>query len=76
MDVLISVNDLDVRHSSGMTLPVIKRGDEGYGEDNEIGYKYVLTVTGTGKQRIYLQTSLEHNTQETVDVTIEAKHFN
>ena len=76
MDVLISVNDLDVRHSSGMVLPVINRGDEGYGEDNEIGYKYILTVTGTGKQRIYLETSLEHNTQERVDVTIESKHFN
>lgn len=76
MDVLISVNDLDVRHSSGMTLPVIKTGDEDYGEDNGIGYKYILTVTGTGKQRIYLHTSLEHNTNETVDVTIEAKHFN
>lgn len=76
MDVLISVNDLDVRHSSGMVLPVINRGDEGYGEDNEIGYKYLLTVTGTGKQRIYLETSLEHNTQERVDVTIESKHFN
>ena len=76
MDVLISVNDLDVRHSSGMTLPVIKQGDEGYGEDNGIGYKYVLSVTGTGKQRIYLQTSLEHQTAETVDVTIEAKNFN
>ena len=76
MDVLLSVNELDVRHSSGMVLPVINRGDEGYGEDNGIGYKYVLTVTGTGKQRVYFRTSLEHNTQERVDVTIEAKHFN
>ena len=75
MDVLISVNDLDVRHSSGMILPVISRGEEGYGEDNGIGYKYLLTVTGTGKQRIYLETSLEHHSQESVDVTIEAKHF-
>ena len=75
MDVLISVNELDVRHSSGMVLPVINRTDEDYGEDNGIGYKYVLTVTGTGKQRVYLKTSLEHHTQETVDVTIEAKHF-
>lgn len=75
MDVLISVNDLDVRHSSGMTLPVINRGDEGYGEDNGLGYKYVLTVNGTGKQRIYLETTLEKETSENINVTIEAKHF-
>ena len=75
MDVLISVNDLDVRHGSGMVLPVINRGDEGYGEDNGIGYKYVLTVNGTGKQRIYFETTLEKQTADNIDVTIEAKHF-
>ena len=75
MDVLISVNDLDVRSESGMVLPVIYSGEEGYGADNGIGYKYVLTVTGTGKQRVYLETSLEQVTGNTVDVTIEAKHF-
>jgi len=75
MDVLISVNDLDVRNESGMVLPVIKTGDEGYGEDNGIGYKYVLTVTRTGKQRVYLETILEKETGNTVDVKIEAKHF-
>ncbi len=75
MDVLISVNDLDVRNESGMVLPVIYSGDEGYGEDNGIGYKYVLTVTGTGMQRVYLETILEQTAGETVDVTVEAPHF-
>lgn len=75
MDVLISVNDLDVRNESGMVLPVVKTGDEGYGEDNGIGYKYVLTVTRTGKQRVYLETILEKETGNTESVTIEAKHF-
>ncbi len=75
MNVLISVNDLDVRNESGMVLPIIKSGDEGYGEDNGIGYKYVLTVTGTGKQRVYLETILEQVTGATIDVTIEADHF-
>lgn len=75
MDVLISVNDLDIRNESGMVLPVIRKGEEGYGEDNGIGYKYVLTVTETGKQRIYLETILEKETSEFVNVTIEAKHF-
>lgn len=76
MNVLISVNDLDVRNESGMVLPVIYSDDEDYGVfDNGMGYKYVLTVTGTGKQRVYLETSLEQHTDSTVDVTIEAKHF-
>lgn len=75
MDVLISVNDLDVRSESGMTLPVIFSGSEGYGADNGIGYKYVLTVNGTGKQRVYLETSLEQQTGNQVEVTIEANHF-
>ena len=75
MDVLISVNDIDVRNESGMVLPIITASDERYGEDNGIGYKYVLTVEGTGKQRVYLQTILDHAEAETVDLTIEAKHF-
>lgn len=75
MNVLISVNDLDVRHESGMSLPVIKTGDEGYGKDNGIGYKYVLTVNAPGKQSIYMETILEKKTTETVSVKIEAEHF-
>ena len=74
-DVLVSVNDLDVRNASGMVLPIILKGQEGYGEDNGIGYKYVLTVTRPGVQRIYLKTILPHTTGETVSVTIEADHF-
>lgn len=31
MEVLVSVNDLDVRNESGMTLPVIRQDDERYG---------------------------------------------
>ena len=75
MDVLVSVNDLDVRNESGMFLPVISAGEEGYGEDNGIGYKYVLTVYGTGVQRIYLESILNHQTGDQVEVTIEADHF-
>lgn len=73
--VLVSVNDLDVRNASGMVLPVILKGQEGYGEDNGIGYKYVLTVNKPGVQRIYLKTILSHQTGETVSVTIEADFF-
>lgn len=77
MDVLVSVNDMDVRNESGMVLPVITATDdpERYGADNGIGYKYVLTVEGTGKQRIYLETILSHDENATVNVMIEAEHF-
>ena len=81
MDVLVTVNDLDILNESGMKLPVITAKDDPdrYGEPNEVGYKYVLTVEGAGKQRLYLETILEHETVNgvpaTVDVTIEAEYF-
>lgn len=75
MDVLISVDALDIRNESGMSLPVIRADDENYGADNGIGYKYVLTVTETGKQSVYLETILEHETEDVVEVTIEAACF-
>ena len=75
MDVLVTVNDLDVRNASGMVLPVITKDDERYGEDNGIGYKYLLTVEQPGVQRIYLKTILGHSTGDKVSVKIEAKHF-
>lgn len=75
MDVLVSTDHLDVRNASGMVLPVIRADDERYGEDNGIGYKYVLTVTQAGTQRVYLKTSLPHEDNEYTSVKIEAEHF-
>lgn len=75
MDVLVSVNDIDVRDESGMTLPIITREDSRYGEDNGIGYKYVLRVEQTGIQRVYLETILNHEEAEQLNLTIEAPHF-
>lgn len=74
-DVLISVNDIDIRNESGMVLPVITPEDERYGKDNGIGYKYVLQVEDVGKQRVYLQTINNHHQGDQVEVTIEAMHF-
>lgn len=75
-NVLISVNSLDVRSSSGMNLPVIRKGEEGYGkEENSIGYKYVYTVTKPGVQRLYFQTILEHGANDNQDIIIEADYF-
>ena len=77
MDVLLSVNDMDIRNASGMVLPVIRTDDPRYGEDNGIGYKYVLTVTEPGMQRAYLKSILDHTEEgeQTVTLTIEAPHF-
>ena len=77
MDVLISVNDMDIRNASGMVLPIIRSDDARYGEDNGIGYKYVLTVTEPGVQRVYLKSILDHTeeNEKTVVLTVEAPHF-
>ncbi|MBR4978789.1 MAG: hypothetical protein IKY95_07545 [Bacteroidales bacterium] len=76
IDVLVSVNDMDVRNASGMVLPIITANDSRYGKDNGIGYKYVLTVNEPGDQRLYLETILKHSQGDMVEVTIEAEHFN
>ncbi len=77
MDVLLSVNDMDIRNASGMVLPIIREDDPGYGENNDIGYKYVLTVTEPGMQRVYLKSILDHvqESEMTVNLTVEAPHF-
>ena len=94
MEVMVSVNDLDVRNESGMALPIIRQEDERYGRhiyelqagetdiysptdanESPIGYKYVLTVTQPGTQRIYFETILSHEQATYIDVTIEADHF-
>ena len=75
MDVLVSVNDIDVRNESGMVLPIITAQDSRYGQDNGYGYKYVLTIEKPGKQRVYLETILGHNEGDMVNLTIEADHF-
>ena len=73
--ILVSTNELDVRSAAGVALPVINDGDEGYGEPNGIGYKYVYTATTPGVQRIYFENVLNHENQETGTVVIEAEHF-
>lgn len=77
MDVLLSVNDMDIRNASGMVLPVIRQDDSLYGEDNGIGYKYVLTVTEPGVQSVYFKTILDHTDEDdkNVHVAVEAPHF-
>lgn len=74
--VLISTNDLDVRHESGMDLPLVFKGEEGYGElDNEWGYKYVYTARQTGVQRVYFENVLLQGEGHVGDVMLEANFF-
>lgn len=73
--VLVSTNELDVRSAAGIALPVINDGDEGYGEPNGIGYKYVYIADAPGVQRIYFENVLNHGDQEKGKVVIEAEHF-
>lgn len=74
-NVLLSSDILDVRSESGMTLPLVFEGEDGYGASNGIGYKYVLRVTEPGVQRVYFETILEQKEGGSTDVTIEAEHF-
>lgn len=76
MQVLISTNELDVRSSTGQVLPIIRQGEEGYGEDNGIGYKYIYEVTEPGEQFVYLRSILNQTAGASTNVKIEAVHFN
>lgn len=76
LNVLISVNELDVRSESGQVLPIIRKGEEGYGEDNGIGYKYVYEVTEPGMQYLYMRSILNQNPGTSIPIKIEAVHFN
>lgn len=75
--VYISVNSLDVRtETTGRVLPVVRKGEDGwYGQNNELGYKYVYTVTEPGTQRLYFHSILTHEDGGTDNITLEAEFF-
>ena len=86
MDVLITANNLDVRSQSGQVLPIVRRGEDGYGqiftttaddgtEVNDVGYKYVFTVTEPGMQRLYLENILASSEGSKEYITLEAENF-
>ena len=88
MNVLISANDMDIRSAAGQVLPIVRLGEEGYGEQfvidsngdgtpesSDFGYKYVYTVNSPGVQRVYFENIL-HATEDDIEyVTLEAEHF-
>ncbi len=87
MKVLLSCNKLDVRFIAGstdadgnvlyepFTLPIIREGEEGYGEPNSFGYKYVFEVEEAGVQRVYMRNSMYEEAGVATTVKIEAPFF-
>lgn len=76
MRVLLSANDLDLRASSGMKLAIVRKGEEGYGEDsNEWNYKYVYIAEKPGVQRVYFESILSQGNMDARKLIIEAEHF-
>lgn len=79
MNVLISVNDLDIRNEAGMPLPVVRSGDRDWYSSGEItpepDYKYLYTVTEPGVQRVYFENILSQNDGYKDILYIEAEHF-
>lgn len=81
MEVLISTNILDVRSESGMDLPIrYSTDDDFYGSTDESinpwGYKYVMTVTEPGKQRVYFHNILEQDGNVASHISLESPFFN
>lgn len=76
MRVLLSVVDLDVRAESGMYLPLVREGEEGYGTyQPDWKYKYVYTANAPGVQRVYFENVLEEEQGDSRPITIEADFF-
>ena len=86
MDVLITSNELDVRNNAGQVLPIIRKGQDGYGitgvlnnvggvDIMEQGYKYVLEIDKPGKHYVYMWNILSQSDKTQNYVTIEAQNF-
>ena len=85
-DVLITTNGLDGRAETGQSLPIVRAGDEGYGEEfsvvmpdgttvTDIGYKYKFTVTEPGQKRVYFENIFNVADGDKEYVTVEAEYF-
>ncbi len=86
MKVLLTTNGLDGRASSGQILPIVKRGEEGYGDTftyetetgevlTDLGYKYEYTVNAPGQHRIYFRNIFEVEAGAREYVVLQADHF-
>lgn len=86
MDVLVTTNGLDGRAATGQILPIVRVGEDGYGNNFEfefngetitdIGYKYKFTVTEPGQHHIYFKNVMDMDSEAVEYVTLEAEYFN
>lgn len=91
MKVLVTTNGLDGRAASGQVLPIVKKGDAGYGEEfsiavqgsdgnpdvvlTDLGYKYEYTVNEPGQHRLYFRNIFEVEKGGVEYVVLQADHF-
>ena len=91
MKVLVTTNGLDGRAASGQVLPIVKKGDAGYGEPfsidiqgsdgnpdvvlTDLGYKYEYTVNEPGQHRLYFRNIFEVEKGGVEYVVLQADHF-
>lgn len=70
-NVLISTNDLNA-----WDCPLIFPGDNRYGEDNGIGYKYVYRIDGPEDYYEVILRSIDRNLiAQEVELTLESEYF-
>ena len=90
MKVLVTTNGLDGRATSGQVLPIVKKGDEGYGDEfsitvnegtadektlTDLGYKYEYTANEPGQHRLYFRNIFEVEEDDIEYVVLQADHF-
>ena len=89
MDVLVTTNSLDGRAATNQVLPIVRVGEEGYGEEfadeiqgasgkvtvTDIGYKYKFPVGAPGQYRLYFENIIDMDAEDVEYVTLEAENF-
>ena len=85
MDVLVTTNGLDGRAATGQVLPIVRAGEDDYGDTfdevvngtnvTDIGYKYKYTVKEPGQHRLYFENILNMEDADVEYVTLQAKYF-
>ena len=85
-----TAKDMDFKSLEGKRIPIVRRGDVDYGEEfsyeeeingnkyviTDLGYKYKVTITEPGINRMYLKTLRNFDVDEYEFLTLESKYFN